>query len=179
MSWTAPMTAVTGAVLTAAQWNTHVRDNLLETGPAKATASGQILVSVGPNQVAMRTPTQASIATTEFTSSASFVDLLTVGPSITVVTGTKALVFIAATLSQNTVDAYAVASYDVTGATTLAPSTSTSLNYRNASVNQQFRASFTDWNTSLNAGTNTFTMKYVANGGTAAFATRNLFVIPF
>ena len=37
MAWTAPMTAVSGSVLTAAQWNTNVRDNLLETAPANCS----------------------------------------------------------------------------------------------------------------------------------------------
>ena len=36
MTWTAPMTAVAGAVYTAAQWNTSIRDNLNETAVAKA-----------------------------------------------------------------------------------------------------------------------------------------------
>lgn len=39
MAWTAPMTASANGTLTAAQFNTHVRDNLLETETAKATAA--------------------------------------------------------------------------------------------------------------------------------------------
>lgn len=55
------MTAVSGAALTAAQWNTHVRDNLLETGPAKVTGSNQFLISSGPNAlqaVSLQRPAQ-------------------------------------------------------------------------------------------------------------------------
>jgi hypothetical protein len=55
------MTAVSGAALTAAQWNTHVRDNLLETGPAKVSASNQFLISSGPNSlqaVSLQRPAQ-------------------------------------------------------------------------------------------------------------------------
>ena len=40
MSWTAPRTWVVGEVLTAGLLNAHVRDNLLETAPAVATAVG-------------------------------------------------------------------------------------------------------------------------------------------
>ena len=40
MAWTAPRTWVTGEVVTAALMNTHVRDNLLETAVAKASAKG-------------------------------------------------------------------------------------------------------------------------------------------
>ena len=54
MAWSAPMTAVSGSVLTAAQFNTYVRDNLNETAPAKATAAGQIFVSTAANAIAAR-----------------------------------------------------------------------------------------------------------------------------
>lgn len=45
------MTAVANAALTAAQWNTHVRDNLMETLPAKVNAARQIGLSTGPNAI--------------------------------------------------------------------------------------------------------------------------------
>lgn len=45
------MTFVSNAVLTAAQLNTHLRDNLLETAPAKATAPGRFIVSTGLNSI--------------------------------------------------------------------------------------------------------------------------------
>src|SRR5690606_12967068 len=40
MAWSAPMTAVSGSVFTAAQFNQFVRDNLNETAPARATTAG-------------------------------------------------------------------------------------------------------------------------------------------
>lgn len=52
MAWTAPGTAVGNTLLTAAFWNTHVRDNMLETAPAKATQAGQIFHATGPNVIA-------------------------------------------------------------------------------------------------------------------------------
>jgi hypothetical protein len=52
MAWTAPGTAVGNTLLTAAFWNTHVRDNLLETAPAKATAAGQLFQATAPNAIA-------------------------------------------------------------------------------------------------------------------------------
>jgi hypothetical protein len=45
------MTAVTNATFTAAQFNTHVRDNLLETAPAKATAADRFILTDGANAV--------------------------------------------------------------------------------------------------------------------------------
>jgi len=49
MAWTAPRTYVTGEVVTAAILNTDVRDNLNETGPAKVTTDGDMLVATGLN----------------------------------------------------------------------------------------------------------------------------------
>jgi hypothetical protein len=37
VAWSAPLTALAGVTLTAAQWNTHVRDNLLATEIGLAT----------------------------------------------------------------------------------------------------------------------------------------------
>jgi len=51
MSWTAPRTFVTAEVVTASIMNTHVRDNLLETAPAKATAAGDIFVATAANAI--------------------------------------------------------------------------------------------------------------------------------
>ncbi len=49
MAWTAPITFTSGSVLTAAQLNTYLRDNLNETAPAKFTAAGQLFVSTAAN----------------------------------------------------------------------------------------------------------------------------------
>lgn len=66
MAWTTPMTAVANAVWTAAQFNSDIRDNLNETGPAKATSSsltGNSLRDVGVNSVNI-TGGQAGTAST-------------------------------------------------------------------------------------------------------------------
>ena len=57
-SWTPPRTWTTGEIVTAAQMNTNVRDDLLETAPAKATAAGDFFYGTGPNAIA-RTPLAA------------------------------------------------------------------------------------------------------------------------
>lgn len=51
MAWTAPRTWVTGEIVTAAYLNSNVRDNLLETAPAKATAAGDIFVATASNAI--------------------------------------------------------------------------------------------------------------------------------
>jgi len=174
------MTAVSGSVLTAAQWNTHVRDNLLETAPAKATQSSQLFVSAGPNAVAARMPSQAFVQATESTTSNAFTDLATIGPQVTADTGTTALVFISAILAQTAFN-YANAAYDVTGASTLPANASAGLGFRVGGTNQQVRMSAADLCQGLTPGSNTFTLRYASSGtGTAnaAFAYRTITVIP-
>lgn len=51
MAWTAPRTWVTGEVITSAIMNQHIRDNFLETAPAKAQAAGDIFYATGPNAI--------------------------------------------------------------------------------------------------------------------------------
>jgi hypothetical protein len=80
MAWSAPMTAVANATFTSAQFNQYVRDNLLECAPAKATTPGRLIVTTGPNAITERVVTQASISTSETTTSTSYTDLATTGP---------------------------------------------------------------------------------------------------
>lgn len=49
MAWTTPRTWVANDVLTAAQLNTDVRDNMNETAVAKVTTAEDILVATGAN----------------------------------------------------------------------------------------------------------------------------------
>lgn len=51
MAWTAPRTWVAAELVTAAHLNTHVRDNLLETAPARVSAAGQMLYGLGANSI--------------------------------------------------------------------------------------------------------------------------------
>jgi len=176
------MTAVTGSVLTANQWNTHVRNNLLELGAAKAISSGQLIVSTGANAVAARTPATQAVQATEQTTSVTYTDLTTFGPTVTCDTGSAAMVFVAATIASSTVAGYVQAGYEVSGATSLSAPAGPIINFRCdvAAANQQFRISAIDFNAGLTPGSNTFTMKYsVSTGNTGSFATRSILVVPF
>ena len=51
MAWTAPRTWVAAETLTAALLNTHVRDNLLESAPAKVTTKGDLVVATAANSL--------------------------------------------------------------------------------------------------------------------------------
>lgn len=179
MAWTAPMTAVANTALTAAQWNTHVRDNFLETAPAKATATGQIFVATGSNAVAARTPSGATVATSQSTTSTAYTDLTTVGPAVTVTTGTKAIVCISSTLMNSGTAFFSAASYAVSGATTIAASDAWMIRLDGHSITSPSRWGSVHFQSSLNPGSNTFTMKYLAEStSSATFANRHITVIP-
>jgi hypothetical protein len=179
MAWTAPMTAVANAVFTAAQFNTHVRDNLLETSPAKATTAGSIFVATGTNAIAERTPATALVATSQATTNTSYTDLATVGPAVTVTTGVAALVHINCSLFNATATNGSFMSYAVSGASTVAASDSRSLSIINNGTvtGNSYGISFLQ--TDLTPGSNTFTAKYRSTAATnATFADRNIIVVP-
>jgi hypothetical protein len=179
MAWTSPMTASSGAVFTASQFNTNVRDNLNQTAPALVTAAGQILVSTAANALAARVPTNAYISTSQTTASLSATDLATVGPVVTVTTGTAAIVGISSFMSNNTAGDGPQISWAVTGASTIAAAVNGTAIFLVTSAGFNMTLGGVFLQTGLTAGSNIFTMKYnAAGGGTATFASRNLFVIP-
>ncbi len=51
-AWVAPRTWVVGEPLTAAELNEQLRDNMLQTGPAKVTTQGDVLYASGANALA-------------------------------------------------------------------------------------------------------------------------------
>lgn len=119
MAWTAPMTAAERAVWTSAQWNAHVRDNLLETMPAKATTEGSYFVSTAANAIAERVLGGNVVTTSETCTDTDYGDLATVGPAVTSTTGSEALVWISCELQSDTgpgaPDVSAVGTYSATG----------------------------------------------------------------
>lgn len=182
MAWTAPMTAVANTPFTAAQFNTHVRDNLLETAPGKATAgvtNGSYPTKSATNTITFRTPTSASVNTQQSTSSSSYTNLSTSGPAVTVTTGTRALVIISASMLNNSTNS-SFASFEVSGATSVSAVDDYAIRHRDGTGSsgeeQMSRAHFF---TTLTAGSNTFTMKYRVVGGTGSFDNREIIVIPF
>lgn len=179
MTWTAPMTAIAGSVYTAAQFNTFVRDNFLETAPAKATTTGGYFVTSNTNQISERIPTSDDVLSSETTSNTAFTDLATAGPSVTATTGDRALVAISARVQNNTVGQSAYASMEISGATTLAANDNLAVGLSAAAANQLMIASHVSV-VGVIPGSNTFTMKYRSTSGaaTATFANRRIAVFP-
>lgn len=178
MAWTAPMTAVTNSVLTAAQWNANVRDNFSETAVAKASAAGTYFVGNGTNAIAERTGTTVAVTTTETTASTSYTDLATAGPSATVTVAGAAMAVISASFSNNTVNATSYMGLDLSGSTTLAAGDSRAVASTSATANAGLAASYVAWYT-LTAGSNTFTAKHRVSAGTGTFSNRRLIVMAY
>jgi len=118
------------------------------------------------------------VATEQNTTSTSYTDLTTVGPSATVTTGTKALVFVKARLTNSTAGQNAYMGCAISGASTVAAADSQTLNNRPSDSNNPNigMASMIIY-TGLTAGSNTFTAKYRTSGGTATFVNREIFVL--
>ncbi len=181
MAWTAPMTAVANTVFTADQFNIHVRDNLLQTAPAKATAEGGYYIGNAANSIVERFPQYAAVDTSQTTQSTSYTDLATSGPAITVTTGTRALVIHGANMSNNTINGFAVMGITISGASSISANDAKAFAFKSGVVDQSIQACWTELYTTLTPGSNIFTAKYKTTNAahTATFLRRHLTVIPF
>lgn len=179
MAWTAPMTAVANTAFTAAQFNTHVRDNLLETAPARATDHSSYFVGAGVNSIVERFPTEQFIETTATTSSTSYTDLSgSFGPSLTVDTGTRALVMYRVAMRNNTSNESCTVSFEVTGDSSVPAQDKRAIIIDGVDANNTISVGAMDLTDLVSPGTNTFTMKYKVSAGTGTFLNRQLIVLP-
>jgi len=180
MAWTAPMTAVANDVFTAAQFNTHVRDNLLETAPAKATGAASVFVSTGPNAIAERFPTAETQATSGTTTSTSYTTTLSGGTTCdaAVNTGTQAIVMIRGGLANSGASNTTFLAYDISGASTIAASDARSASIVNVGTANGNTVSGIFYQTGLTAGLNTFTLQHRVTGGTGTYINREIVVFP-
>lgn len=170
------MTATANTAFTAAQFNTHVRDNLNETAVAKATAAGRYYVSTGANALAERIPSHNFVTTSETTVSTTYVALAT-AQSVTLTTGTLAWVFLTAQCEVNAADQQIFATVVVSGASSVAASDENSLVVTNATTSDPLRATALVILTGLTAGSNTFTMQFRTSSGTASIRRRSIAVL--
>lgn len=171
------MSAVFKDAFTSAQWNTHVRDNLLETMPGKATTAGRWFVATGTNAIAERAISSAVVNTSETTTSTSYTDLTTSGPAVTVTTGTQALVFIASFTNNNTAGASTFAGVAVSGATSISAGDTWAFIYDGHAASNSVRGCVVRHFDNLTAGSNTFTMKYKVSSGTGTWNNREICVL--
>lgn len=179
MSWSAPMTAVANSTFTAAQFNQHVRDNLNETAPAKATTAGSYFVANGVNSITERRAVSAADLASGTTTSTTFTDLsgASAGPSITIEHGPNVLVIVRGSL-ENTGAGSARMAYTLSGANSLAAADNRGAHIFGV-ANVNLGASDVSLLNSLTPGTSTFTAKYRVSSGTGQFSARRIIVMPF
>jgi hypothetical protein len=180
VAWSAPLTAVSNAALTAAQWNASVRDDLAETAPAKATTAGSHFAATGTNAIAQRTTIQDSIVTNQTTASTTYADLTTAGPLISTAHGVAAIVSIAAWMANDTSGARSLMSFRLSGANTVAAidDSAAAFNPQTGSASIFVCCARTWLQTSLSPGTTQFRSVYRATAGNGSFQQRSLVVMP-
>jgi hypothetical protein len=146
------------------------------TGDTTAVPSGITTVYNGSAWVCV-TNVAAYTSATGTTTSTSFTASLSgspgTNPSVTVTTGTTALVIVTCELWNNTGGNGSIASVAVSGATTV--SAADALGASNA-ITTAVGSSRTYVATGLTAGNNTFTMQYRVGGSTGNFRYRSLVV---
>jgi hypothetical protein len=155
--------------------NTNTRLGIGTTGQV-LTVSGGVpawtTISTSPANA------DATVATSETTSSTTYTDLTTAGPAVTVTTGTRALVIITCNIRDRE-NRGSYMSYAVTGATTTAAADTRALSMVIPSQPADiYQMSFVNVATTT-AGSNTFTAKYRTDSAahSAAFANRSIFVM--
>lgn len=179
MAWTTPMTFADGFALTAAQLNTHLRDNLLASSVAKATQIPQYFMSDGQNNIVGRRCTASRVDTAETTTATDYSDLTTPGPTVTVTTGTSVIVMVNAKIYDTaTANSAHGMSFAVTGATDRDPDDRDQVVMDGVSANSGLQYSNFAMITDLTPGQQTFTCKYKVGSGTGSFANRLLIVLP-
>lgn len=180
MAWTAPQTWLPG-VVTAGEMNVELRDNLLAQAAAIASGANpnRLLTASAANTIEIRDWKENEVqtgGTAEDTTSTSYTDLATAGPTVTLTTGTKVAVWITAQLTNVTVNAVAWASFAVSGATTSAAADGRAIVHQPAVAGRYLRTTVCTL-LDVTAGSNTFTMKYKATSGTCRATRRAIMVV--
>lgn len=125
--------------------------------------------------------TTAVVLTSETTTSSTFTDLATSGPSVTVTIGANglALVILSGQMSNNTSGDYSVMGFVASGANTIAASLDRSLFHQASATSNDMSGSWIYMATGLSSGSTTFKAQYeIITGGTGAFARRYITVVP-
>jgi hypothetical protein len=157
---------ITGSTVTAA------------TGTTTAVPTGIQTIYNGAAWVCV-TPVGVFSNTSGTTASTSYVTTLTgdgTAISITLTTGTSALITMSTVCTNSVLAAANYLSFSVSGATTLAAGDAQGVGANTAAAGQYFSMNRVFIYTPLTAGTNTFTMNYKTNSGTVTYDKRNITV---
>lgn len=186
MAWTTPLTATTNGTLTAAQFNSSVRDNLNASEAGIATyhkspyPTGGTFFATGSHELALRGSYSDSYTTAQSTTSLSYVTLHDAAPAISAPTGTSVLCWITAGMGNSNGGSTSCMSVAVSGATTIAASdewmASSSGMAAGTSTDNFSKATVCHLFTGLTPGVNTFTCQYKVLSGTGWFQNRTMIV---
>lgn len=179
MAWTVPKTWVATEVLTADDLNLYLRDNLNTCEVPTASSVGGLIVADGPNSLVERVGATNTISTSEDTTSTSYADLTTVGPMVTVTTGSRMLVFLTLSASMSAANVSWNAGIDITGADVIPVTDSRSIQMDGILDDQTNRMGITFLYDDLTPGQHTIKLKYKVASGTGSFSDRSLSVVPF
>ena len=124
--------------------------------------------------ITISTVVGAAVATSETTASTSYADLATVGPTLSILTGTSVSVSLYANMANTNAAADVVMTVAITGATTVAAADTNAIYLCTQGAGKGGRIGGTFTITGLTAGTQNITAKYKTNGGTATFSDRRL-----
>lgn len=181
MAWTVPITWLAGQYPTAALLNAQLRDNMLATAAGKATTAGRLFFTSGDHAISERpweVGTMDGTGTT--TGSTSYVDLSDgAGASVTLTTGTQACVFWGAQMATNTATTSCRVSFAISGATTTAASDNYPIVHEAGTTLNLNMGMSAQTIVPVNAGSNTFTMKYKMSSAaaTGTFLRRRISVV--
>ena len=206
MAWTAPKTFSAGSVLTAAELNTHLRDNMLETSAATVTTAGDFAYADAANSMGSRLaigaanthlvsdgtdPVWGAIGTDTDSAQATWtngsylkLDALTGGTplggsvEVAVTTGTQALVLWKARLETSAAGSITSMSYSVSGASTISAGDTQAIWYESSGNGDVANFGGFDLVT-VTAGANTFALEAKVNGGTGSLQHAEIIVVGF
>lgn len=177
MVWNAPKTWASNDVLTALDMNTYLRDNMNLTCPAVAEKENQYFVAAGENIVAAREYGYRYFDAVESTTSTSYADLGTFGPSVEVETGPGGAICMWA-VQVGSVSATSLVSVEITGDAAGDSDAAAADERALTATNAVYQAMNVVYYTDLTPGTNTFTLKYRVSSGTSKFRRRRILVLP-
>jgi hypothetical protein len=170
---TNPMTT-TGDTIYSSSGSTPARLGIGSTGQV-LTVAGGVPSWATPAAAAGFTSKANYVITNQSTSSTTFTDLSTT-QSVTLTTGTKALILLSSETYNSGTDANYLG-FDVSGATTVSASNNYSVLSKMTVADTSYSISGAIYYDSLTAGSNTFTMKFKVSAGTGNFYNRCIAVI--
>jgi len=136
---------------------------------AYETDTDRVIVYNGSAWVGQTVGASATVSTSQSTASGAFVDLATVGPAVSIFTGSKAVVWVHVRCDNGSGGGWCLMS---------AAATDIGFGYQSPSGGNFHKGAAMIEFTGLTPGVNTFTAKYSAGVGTATFADRRIAAMP-